>query len=63
MLGLCCCMGFSLVMVHRLLIVVASLEEHRLWGARVSVVVVLGFSGWWMGLVAPWHVGSSQIRD
>ena len=56
-------MSFSLVMVHRLLIVVASLEEHRLWGARVSVVVVLGFSGWWMGLVAPWHVGSSQIRD
>ena len=30
-LGLCCCKGFSLVVVHRLLIVVASLiVEYRL---------------------------------
>ena len=29
-LGLCCCSGFSLVPVHRLLIVVASLVNHRL---------------------------------
>ena len=33
MLGLCCCVGFSLVMVHRLLIVEAYLvAEHRLLG-------------------------------
>ena len=33
MLGLCCCVGFSLVMVHGLLIVEASLvPEHRLSG-------------------------------
>ena len=31
LLGLCCCTGFSLVVVHELLIVVASLVlEHRL---------------------------------
>ena len=40
-LGLGCCMDFALVVVHRLLIVVASLVvEHRLWGAQSSVVVV-----------------------
>ena len=33
MLGLCCCVGFSLVMVHGLLIVQASLvTDHRLSG-------------------------------
>ena len=84
MLGFHCCMGFSLVVVHRLLIVVASLVmEHGLWGVWVLVVVVCGFSScgmwtqslwllhsraqaeqqWHMGLGAPWHVESSQIRD
>ena len=49
MLGLCCCPGFSLVAVHRLPIVAASVAEgHRLEGARVSVAVVLGLvvGGW-----------------
>ena len=33
--------GYSLLVVHRLLIVVASLVEvHRLWGSQASVVVV-----------------------
>ena len=54
-LGLCCCLGFSLgvasrgyflVAVCRLLTTVASLvEEHRLWGTRASVVEAHGFSG------------------
>ena len=40
-LGLGCCMDFALVVVHRLLIAVASLVvEHRLWGAQSSVVLV-----------------------
>ena len=53
-LGLCCCMQFSLiaasggypvVAVHRLLIAVASLiAEHRLQDVRASVVVVRGLS-------------------
>ena len=47
MLGLCCCEDFSLVVVHRLLIVVASLvAEHRLWGAKVLVVLTCGLSSW-----------------
>ena len=56
-LGLHCCMGFSLVAVHGLLIVLASLicdssaSAHRL------------NSLWCMGLIALHHVGSSQIRD
>ena len=32
-------------------------------GARASVMVAPGFSSRRMGLVAPWHVGSAQIRD
>ena len=52
MLGLPCCMGFSLVVEsrsysvvvgHRLLIVVASLAaEHRLSGTWASVVIFSG---------------------
>ena len=48
--GLCCCTGFSLivvsrvyslVVVHRLLIAVASLvAEHRLWDTRASLVAL-----------------------
>ena len=39
----------SLVAVHRLLIAVASLVEHRLEGTRASVAVALGLSsfGFW----------------
>ena len=44
--------GYSLVAVHRLLIAVASL------------VVGQGLQELWlMDLVAPWHMGSSRIRD
>ena len=86
MLGLCCCIGFSLVVasggyslvIDRLLIAVASLvAKHRLRGVGASVVVALGLSNWgspealehrldhlWcLGLVALWHVESSQTRD
>ena len=86
MLGLCCCEGFplvvvsgrySLVAVHGLLTVVASLvEEYGLYGMWASAVAARGLRscGTWAlgctdsvvagtGLVAPWHVGSSWIRD
>ena len=52
-LGLCCCIGFSLVVasggyslvIDRLLIAVASLvAKHRLRGVGASVVVALGLS-------------------
>ena len=33
-LDLCCCAGFSLAVVHRLLFVVAALVKHRLWAHR-----------------------------
>ena len=49
--------GYSLVVVLGLLIVVASLvAEHGLWGSWASAVGA-------QGLVALWHVGSSQTRD
>ena len=49
--------GCSLAAVRGLLIVVASLvAEHRL---EVHGLQCLGR----MGLVAPWHVGSSQTRN
>ena len=47
MLGLHCCMGFSLVAlsgVHGFFIAVASLVEHGLQGAQASVVVAHGLS-------------------
>ena len=78
MLGLLCCSGFflagvsrgySLVVVYRLLIAVASL----LWstGSRVLGLQKLELPGsraqaqqWWCtGLIVPRHVGSSQTRD
>ena len=50
--GLCCCMGFSLVLmscgyslvaVHGLLMAVASsVAEHGLWGPRASVFEACG---------------------
>ena len=36
--------GYSLVVVHRLLIAVASLVEHGLWFAQASVAVAHGLS-------------------
>ena len=70
--------GLRFIVVHRLLIAVASLvAEHdfsccRAWppGARASVVVARGLSScglqaqqfWRTGLVAPRHVGSSWTR-
>ena len=54
-LGLCCCVGFSLVVASRsytlvavrgLLVAVASLvAEHRVCGIWASVVVARGLSG------------------
>ena len=44
----------SLVAVHAFLIAVASLVmEHEVWAQKLRH----------MGLVTPWHVGSSQPRD
>ena len=49
--------GYTLVAVHRLLIVGASLvAEHRLWGAWASVAAPVGS-------VAPRFVESSWTRD
>ena len=47
--------GYSLVLVHRLLIVVAFLVEHGPWGVTQQL--------WCMGLVTPQHVESSWTRD
>ena len=77
-LDLHCCMGFSLVMVNggyslavvnEVLIVVASLVmEPWLQVGGLPQLPILGSRAqaqqlWHMGLVAPWHVGSSHIRD
>ena len=49
--------GYSPVVVHGLLITVASLvAEHGLQGAWASIVC-------FTDPVALWHVGSSQTRD
>ena len=61
--------GDSLVVVHRLLIVVASLAAgHRLEGTQASVTVVARLWSTSSIVVAPRlscckHVGSSGIRD
>ena len=57
--------GYSLAVVHGLHIAVASpAVEPRFWGMRASVVVAHGLDSCGIpGLVAPWHVGSSQTRD
>ena len=57
--------SYSLVAVCRRLIAVASLiEEHGLSGqASFSSCSTWAQFLWLMGLVAPQHVGSSQIRD
>ena len=64
MLGLCCYVGFSLVarghslvVVHGLLIMVASLvAEHELWGERAFIAVAHRIS-------CSQYVGSSLTRD
>ena len=48
--------GYSLVVVLMVLAVVASLVDHRLWGAQAQYLPL-------MGLVVSKHVGSSQARD
>ena len=71
MLGLHCCMGFSLVAVSKgtlccdvwFLTVMTPLvaeQQLQLPGSRAHG---LSSCGAWAGLVAPQHVGSSQIRD
>ena len=70
-LGLHCYADSSLVEVHGLLIVVASVVvEHRLLSAPVLVVGACGLSRCLQlagsepsGLVILWHVVSSQTRD
>ena len=48
--------GLLFVAVHRLLIVVACLVEHRLWVHRLQEL-------WHTDLVGPWHVESTGPRD
>ena len=48
--------GYCLVVVLGLLFVVAYLVEHELQTHRLQWL-------WHLGLVAPWHGGSSQTRD
>ena len=48
--------GSSLVVMHGLLIVVASLVEHRLYALGLQLL-------WLEDLVALWHVGSFQTKD
>ena len=77
MLGLCCHVGFSLVVVSKgyplvlfgLLTALSSLVVRGLQGTWASVVATprLQSTGsvslWRTSLVASWPVGSSQIRD
>ena len=56
------------IAVHRFLNALASLVEHGLQGLWASKLRFLGSRAqvqqlWHTGLVAPWHVGSSQTRD
>ena len=69
-LGLGCCVGFSLVVasggyslaaVHGLPIAVVSLVEHGLEGEQASVIAAQWL--WYTDLAAPQHVGSSWVRD
>ena len=61
-LGPCCCRGLSLVAVS---------GGHAALPCRAQASQCSGFSRsrararllWWSGLVASWHVGSSQTRD
>ena len=69
-LSLCCFVGYSLVVVCGLLIAIASLfAEHRLQGTRgLQQLQLLGSRAQaeqlrHSGLVAPWHVEPSWIRD
>ena len=57
--------GYSLVVAHRLLHVVASLfVKHRLQSAQASSSCSMRAQQLWlMGLAAPRHVGSSPTRD
>ena len=81
MLGLHCCArlslavaswGYSLVVMHKLLIAIVSLvAEHKLWSQRASEVAACRFSSCssqalehrLSSCIAPWHVRSSQIKD
>ena len=58
-LGLCCCVGFSPVVVHGLLAAVASLVGHRLEARSCSLWAQWL---WRMGSAAPRRVESSQAR-
>ena len=58
--------------VHGLLIVVTSfVAKHRLQSSQASVVVASGLTScsspalefWYIGLIAPWHMESSQTWD
>ena len=68
-LGLCCCVGYFLVAICRLLIAAASRCRAGTLGPMwSSIVAPLDSRGqaqwlWCMGLVAPWHVGPSWITD
>ena len=56
--------GYSLAVVHGLLIAVASIvEDHQLWGSQTSVVAAPRLSRYPTGLVTPQHVESSQTID
>ena len=61
--------GYSLADVHWLLTAVVSLvAEPGFWGCKALAVAAHGLQSmdsavWYTGLVAPWHVESSQTRD
>ena len=55
--------GLPFAVVSGLLIAVAFPVVLQSLGTWVSVFAACGPSMWCMGLVAPWHVESSQTRD
>ena len=74
-LGLCCCKSFSLV-AWGFFFVVASVEEHELYGMRSSGAAAQGLNGCASQFLqhrlsicgarswgAPRHMGSSRMRD
>ena len=61
------CAG-SVLLPGRLIVMASCVAEHGLEAARASGAAAPGSTAqaqylWYMGLVAPWHLGSSQTRD
>ena len=63
MLGLHCCLGYSLISMFGLLLLWSSgSRAHGFSSCKLSISRAQAQWQWSMGLAAMWHVGSSQTR-